>query len=102
MKNQIVLIVRFWVTARSRPLFVEKLKTLFDQIQHEATFVNASLQEDVDHPEQLLVYEVWQGSRESFLQNQMSRPYRIGFERAILDLKVERSPQWLKPVARGK
>src|ERR1700678_720135 len=102
MKNQIVLIVRFWVTARSRPLFVEKLKTLFDQIQHEATFVNASLQEDVDHPEQLLVYEVWQGSREAFLQHQMSKPYRIGFERAILELKVERKPQWLKPLAKRK
>jgi hypothetical protein len=56
----------------------------------------------VDHPEQLLVYEAWQGSRESFLQNQMSKPYRIGFERAILELKVERTPQWLKPVARWK
>jgi hypothetical protein len=44
MNNQIVLIVRFWVTARSKPLFVEKLKTLFEQIQHEATFVSASLQ----------------------------------------------------------
>lgn len=102
MNNQIVLIIRFWVTARSKPLFVEKLKTLFDQIQHEAAFVNASLQEDVDHPEQLLVYETWHGTRESFLQNQMSKPYRIGFERAILDLKVERTPQWLKPVARWK
>src|ERR1700678_4483084 len=102
MNNQIVLIVRFWVTARSKPVFVEKLKTVFDQIQHEATFVNASLQEDVDHPEQLLVYEVWQGSREAFLQHQMRKPYRIGFERAILDLKVERSPQWLTPVARWK
>jgi len=43
MSNQIVLIIRFWVTARPKPLFVEKLKTLFDQIQHEAAFVNASL-----------------------------------------------------------
>ncbi len=102
MNNQIVLIVRFWVTARSKPLFVEKLKAVFEQSQHEATFLSATLQEDLDHPEQLLVYEVWQETRESFLNKQMTKRYRIGFEQAILDMKVERAPQWLKPLARWK
>jgi quinol monooxygenase YgiN len=100
--DQIVLIVRFYVNAASKPLFQEKLKEVFEHIRHEHTFVNASLQEDIEHPEQLLVYELWQETRESFLKNQMTKSYRSAFERAILNLKVVRTPQWLKPLATWK
>jgi quinol monooxygenase YgiN len=100
--GQIVLIVRFYVNAASKPLFQEKLKELFEHIRHEHTFVNASLQEDIEHPEQLLVYELWQETRESFMKNQMTKSYRSSFERAILNLKVVRTPQWLKPLAAWK
>ena len=102
MANQIVLIVRFYVNAASKRLFLEKLKELFENIRREHTFVNASLQEDIEHPEQLLVYELWQETRESFLKNQMTKSYRSAFERAILNLKVVRTPQWLKPLAAWK
>lgn len=102
MADQIVLIVRFYVNAASKPLFQEKLKQLFEHISREHTFVNASLQEDIEHPEQLLVYELWQETRESFLKNQMTKSYRSAFERAILSLKVVRTPQWLKPLAAWK
>ncbi len=66
-------------------------------IRHKDKFVNATLHEDIEDPEQLLVYEVWQETRESFLA-QMSKSYRSTFEQAILDLKVERTAQWLKPI----
>jgi quinol monooxygenase YgiN len=69
--DQIVLIVRFYVNAASKPVFLEKLKEVFEHIRREQTFVNASLQEDIEHPEQLLVYELWQETRESFLKNQV-------------------------------
>ncbi len=107
MTNQVVLIVRFRVKATSRTLLVEKLVEVFETIRHEDTFVNATLHEDIEDPEKLLVYEVWQESRESFMLNQFPKPYRAAFERAILDLKVERTGQWLKPIfaflpARGR
>jgi quinol monooxygenase YgiN len=96
MTNQIVWIVRFRVNARSRTLLEGKLKEVFDVMQHEDAFVNATLHED---PEQLLVYEVWRETRASFLANQMSKSYRSTFEQAILDLKVERTAQWLKAIS---
>ncbi len=34
-----------------------------------------------------------------FLANQMSNSYRSPFEQAIVDLKLERTAQWLKPIA---
>ena len=100
--NQIVLVVRFRVKAASRALLEEKLKEVFEVIRNEDTFLNATLHEDLEDPEQLLVYEVWRETRESFLANQMSNSYRSSFEQAIVDLKVERMGQWLKPVAMWK
>jgi quinol monooxygenase YgiN len=102
MTKQIVLIVRFRVAAGSKALLVEKLKEVFEHIRHEDTFVSASLQEDIADPEQLLVYEIWRETPESFMKNQITKPYRRGFEKAVSDLKVERTPQWLKPVAEWK
>ena len=99
MPNQIVLIVRFRVNASSKLPLEEKLKEVFAVMQHEETFVNATVHEDMEDPAQLLVYEVWQETRESFMTKQMSKPYRSTFEQAIIDLKVERTAQWLKPIA---
>jgi quinol monooxygenase YgiN len=102
MNEQIVLIVRFRVAGGSKALLVEKLKEVFEQVRNEETFVNASLQEDIADAEQLLVYETWRETPESFMKNQITRAYRRGFEQAIIDLKVERTAQWLKPVAEWK
>lgn len=97
--NQIALIVRFRVNTSSRTLLEEKLKELFEVMRDENTFLNATLHEDIEDPEQLLVYEVWKETRESFLTNQMSKSYRNSFEQIIVDLNVERTAQWLKPIA---
>ena len=102
MTSQITLIVRFRVNASSRMLLVEKLKEVFEMMRHEDTFLNATLHEDIEDPEQLLVYEVWEETRESFLANQMTKSYRSTFEQAIVDLKVERTGQWLRPIATWK
>jgi quinol monooxygenase YgiN len=102
MTKEIVLIVRFRVAAGSKKLLLERLKEVFEHIRHEDTFVSASLQEDIADPEQLLAYEIWRETPESFMKNQLTKSYRVGFEKAVIDLKVERTPQWLKPLAEWK
>jgi quinol monooxygenase YgiN len=99
MTDQVALIVRLRVKPSSKVLLEERLKEVFEVMQYEDTFLIATLHEDIEDPEQLLVYEVWQETRESFLTNQMSKSYRSTFEQAIVDLKVERTAQWLKPIA---
>ncbi len=100
MENEIVLIVTFRVNAASRKLLSEKLKELFGTIQHEDAFVSATLHEDIEDPERLVVYEVWRETRESFLANHIPKSYRSSFEQMVLDLKVERTAQWLAPIAK--
>ena len=94
MSDKITLIVRFKSQETAKVELVGQLKELFDQIQPEETFIEASLQQDLENPASVLVYEVWRETPESFMKNQMTREYRKGFEQAILDLNVERTPSW--------
>ena len=54
MTNQIVLIVRFRVKAYLREQLKEKLKELFQMIRDEDTFMNATLNEDIEDPEKYI------------------------------------------------
>jgi quinol monooxygenase YgiN len=102
MSDKITLIVRFKLQEAATAEFVARLKDLFAHIEREETFVEASLLQDLEDQTSLLVYEVWHETPESFMKNQMTREYRKGFEQAIVDLKVERTPSWYTTIARWK
>jgi quinol monooxygenase YgiN len=102
MSDKITLIVRFKLQETAKAELVSRLKELFDQIEREETFIEASLQQDLENPASILVYEVWRETPESFMKNQMTRDYRKGFEQAIVDLNVERTPSWYVSLAEWK
>lgn len=99
MSDKITLIVRFKLQEAVKSELVSRLKEVFAHIELEETFVEASLQQDLDQPTSLLVYEVWRETSESFMKNQMTKEYRRGFEQAIVDLKIERTPSWYTSLA---
>ena len=102
MSDKITLIVRFELQEAVKAEFVSRLKEVFAHIDREETFVEASLQQDLEDPKSLLVYEVWRETPESFMKNQMTKEYRKGFEQAIVDLKVDRTPSWFTSLAEWK
>jgi quinol monooxygenase YgiN len=102
MSGKITLIVRFKLQEAAKAELVSQLRELFGQIEREETFVEASLQQDLENPASVLIYEVWRETPESFMKNQMTREYRKGFEQAIVDLKVERTPSWYLSLAEWK
>ena len=102
MSDKITLIVRFELQEAVKAEFVSRLKEVFAHIEREEAFVEASLQQDLEDPKSLLVYEVWRETPESFMKNQMTKDYRKGFEQAIVDLKVERTPSWYTSLAEWK
>ncbi len=102
MSDKVTLIVRFKLQEAAKPEFISRLKEVFAQIEREETFVEASLQQDLEDPTSILVYEVWRETPESFMKNQMTKEYRKGFEQAILDLKVDRTPSWYTSLAEWK
>src|SRR5580692_12696247 len=102
MPGKFTLIVRFKVQESAKAELINQLKEVFGHIEREETFVEASLQQDREDPTTLLVYEVWRETPESILKNQLTKGYRKGFDRAIVDLKVERTPTWYESLAEWK
>jgi quinol monooxygenase YgiN len=102
MPDKITLIVRFKLQEATKAEFVSRLREVFAHIEREEAFVEASLQQDLDDPTSILIYEVWRETPESFMKNQMTREYRKGFEQAIVDLRVERTPSWYTSLAEWK
>jgi len=102
MPDKITLVVRFRMNESAKREFTAKLQEVFTHIVKEETFVEASLVQDMRDPESILNYEVWKESPESFMKNQMSKPYRAEFEKMIVDLKIERTPAWYSTIADWK
>ena len=102
MSDKITLIVRFELQEAVKAEFVSRLKEVFAHIEREETFLEASLQQDLEDRKSLLVYEVWRETPESFMKNQMTKEYRKGFEQAIVDLKVDRTPSWFTSLGEWK
>ncbi|HEY3768125.1 MAG TPA: antibiotic biosynthesis monooxygenase family protein [Candidatus Angelobacter sp.] len=102
MSDKITLIVRFKLQEAAKAELVNRLKEVFAHIEREETFVEASLQQDIENQTSILVYEVWRETPESFMKNQMTKEYRKGFEQAIVDLRVERAPSWYTALAEWK
>ena len=102
MSDRITLVVRFRMNESAKREFTAKLQEVFTHIVKEETFVEASLVQDMRDPESILNYEVWKESPESFMKNQMSKPYRAEFEKMIVDLKIERTPAWYSTIADWK
>ena len=99
MSDKITLIVRFRMKESAKREFTAKLQDIFTHIVKEETFVEASLVQDMQDPEILLNYEVWNESPESFMKNQMSKAYRAEFEKMIVDLKIDRTAAWYSTIA---
>jgi quinol monooxygenase YgiN len=102
MPGKFILIVRFKVQEAAKAELINQLKEVFGHIEGEETFIEASLQQDREDPTSLLVYEVWLETPESILKNQLTKEYRKGFDQAIVDLKVERTPTWYDSLAEWK
>ena len=102
MSDRITLFVRLELQEAVKAEFVSRLKEVFAHIDREERFVEASLQQDLEDPKSLLVYEVWRETPESFMKNQMTKEYRKGFEQAIVDLKVDRTPSWFTSLGEWK
>ena len=102
MPDKITLVVRFRMNQSAKREFTAKLQEVFTHIVKEETFVEASLVQDMRDPESILNYEVWKESPESFMKNQMSKPYRAEFEKMMVDLKIDRTPAWYSTIADWK
>lgn len=95
----IVLIVRFTPKAGMYDTFKTSLFELIEAMKHEEGFINAIVHDDVEEPGVLCIYEIWRGTKESFLTVEMAREYRAPYgkirDTMLDDIRVD----WLTPIA---
>lgn len=96
--NQIILNIRFKVKPGKKEAFRDSLFSMINNFRNEPTFVNAIVSDDLDNPNDLVIYEIWQGTRESWIQEELPKPYRSEYEGALTSLIDDRIISWLEPV----
>lgn len=71
-----VLNLRYTIKPGSiEPMMVE-LRKILDQCALEDDFVAAFLHQSPERPHDIMLYEIWHGTKEEFAKTQGSRPYR--------------------------
>jgi len=101
MQDRIVLIVRIETKPGMKAPFLKELDTVLESMSGEANFLKAIVHHNLEKANEVVVYETWQGTRETWLRDELSRPYRRPYEQAVSELVNDRSVDWLMPVDRG-
>ncbi len=99
MSSEIVLLVTISVKPGRKAEFLDKLHAVVGVMAKEASFINSVVHENTEKPDEVVVYETWKGTKESWLAEEYPRPYRKPYEESLADLVVDRSVSWLKPLA---
>lgn len=95
--HQVVLNIRFKTKPGKKEEFRTALSSLIKEMSVEKSFISAIVSDDLDQPDDLVIYEIWQGTRDSWLQEEFTKPYRKNYEGTLGELIVDRSVSWLEP-----
>ncbi|MBB6023796.1 quinol monooxygenase YgiN [Paenibacillus sp. JGP012] len=96
--NQIILNIRFKIKPGKKESFRESLFSMISNFKSEPSFVSAIVSDDLDHPDDLVIYEIWRGTKESWIQHELNKPYRAEYEDSLTKLIDDRIVSWLEPV----
>jgi quinol monooxygenase YgiN len=95
--QQVQLNIRFKAKPGKKEEFRKELFSLIEEMSSEKAFISAIVSDDLDQPDDLIIYETWQGTRDSWLAEEFIKPYRKNYEGTLGDLIVDRSVTWLQP-----
>ncbi|WP_368623416.1 antibiotic biosynthesis monooxygenase [Paraburkholderia sp. BR13444] len=92
------LYLRFKLVPSTKALFVPHLAELMKTMANEPTFVSAVLSEDADAADELVLFEVWNGSLDQWLVEQPKKPYRAIYEDATKGIVADKEVRFLSTV----
>jgi len=85
--------IGFIVHLQLKPEDLEKVlatgKAMADRMAEEPAFINYFLLQDDADPTRLSLYETWSGTKDSFLNIEMKRPYRREYEELLQRASVK-------------
>ncbi len=98
MTEHVVLIVRFVPKPGMYDAFRAHLYRLAETMAGEAHFVNTIVHDDIDRPGELVLYEIWSGTRERWEREEPPKAYRAAYEARVPEFLERRDITWLTPV----
>jgi quinol monooxygenase YgiN len=88
------------VFVRVKPEYREELleagRALFDELAKERTFLEAWIHTAVDQPDLIVVYERWNETKESFVQNVLPKPFYKPYLALLERVGLGREAYWLE------
>ncbi|MED1406718.1 antibiotic biosynthesis monooxygenase [Bacillus mycoides] len=95
--ENVILNIRFRIKSGKKEEFKELLSANMRAMEHEPAFVSAVLSDDIDNPNEVTLFEIWKGTKESWLEEELPKPYRNTYENKLVDLIDERIICYLTP-----
>lgn len=95
--NQVILNIRFNIKPGKKEEFRNSLYSLVEVMSKEPAFINAIISDDIDKPDDLVIYEIWQGTKDSWLQEELPKPYRKKYDESLGELLEDRIISFLTP-----
>lgn len=90
--EQFTLMIKFTATKENHIKFKEELLKLFTIIEREENFVSSIVHQNIQKEEEYMVYEVWNGNIEDFMNVQMKKPFVLEWEQLLIDMDIKREP----------
>ena len=75
-RSKTTLNLRYRLKPSARDAMLAELHAVLDLCAQEPEFITAIIQETPDRPDEVLIFEVWRGTREDFARVQGPKPYR--------------------------
>ena len=92
-------VVHLHAKDETREQFRAMLYEVLDAMAKEPDFVNTYVGTPLDDPNTFVLYETWACSREEFIANHLSKPYRQAYEKALPAMQAKpRTIEFLEPV----
>ena len=95
--NQVVMNIQFNIKPGMQEAFCEALDTLIEVMSNEPTFVNAIVSEEVDNPNIINLYEIWNHTKNSWMEAEALKPYRKDYENSVNGIIEDITISWLRP-----
>lgn len=83
----LTIVVRFVLKPGARDAFLTALRGLVDNLSRDSSFVEGRIHVDTARPNEVIFYETWRETKDSFLARVPEHPW---FKRFVADL-----PEWL-------
>jgi quinol monooxygenase YgiN len=79
VSTKCVLLLRYKLKPGVSEQFQKLLKDVLEECIKEPAFLTYTLHTYPDRPDEVMLYEVWAGTRDRFQQEEMKKPYRRPF-----------------------